>query len=122
MTDCLFCQIDRDIIAENEQCYAVYDSYPVSAGHLLIITKRHIENIFEVTNYEMACINDMLHLCKNIIDMKYSPDGYNVGTNAGKYGGQSIFHLHIHVIPRYRGDVENPRGGVRNILPHKGHY
>ena len=119
--DCPFCG-NREFIIENELAFASYDSYPVSAGHCLITTRRHIAEYFQATAEEKAAIWALVDEMKVIIDEEYKPDGYNVGVNIGEAAGQSVPHIHIHMIPRYRGDVENPKGGVRGVIPHKQKY
>jgi len=95
---------------------------PVSKGHSLIIPKRHVSNYFDLTLNEQIASQLLINRLKQILDKKYIPDGYNVGVNIGKTGGQTISHVHIHLIPRYEGDIENPIGGVRNVIPKKGDY
>ena len=119
--DCPFCG-KPEIIIENELAFAHYDSYPVNAGHCLIIPHRHVAEYFQATAEEKASIWALVDDMKIIIDQEYKPDGYNVGVNIGETAGQSVPHMHIHMIPRYRGDVENPRGGVRGVIPHKQKY
>ena len=119
--DCPFCR-DPEIIVENELAYADYDSYPVSPGHCLIITRRHVAEYFQATTEEKRAIWALVDEMKTIIDREYKPDAYNVGVNIGKTAGQSVPHVHIHMIPRYTGDVENPQGGVRGVIPHKQKY
>ena len=121
---CLFCNIkESGYVHENELAYASYDSYPVSEHHCLIIPKRHIKDYFDLTNEELLACNDLIKkLRKKIISEDKSVEGFNIGTNAGKVAGQSIFHCHIHVIPRRKGDVDNPQGGVRSVIPLKQHY
>jgi len=121
LPDCPFCG-EPEIIIENESAFVHPDTYPVSPGHCLIIPRRHIAEYFEATADEKLAIWQLLDEVKPIIDQKYGPDGYNVGVNIGSAAGQSIPHLHIHVIPRYAGDVENPQGGVRGVIPHKQKY
>ena len=118
---CLFCSPNQ-IIAENDLAYAIYDRYPVSPGHLLIITKRHIESLFDASEIERQALNKLIEECKDLLDAKYYPDGYNIGVNCGSAAGQTIFHVHIHLIPRYRGDMEDPSGGVRGVIPEKRTY
>ena len=119
--DCPFCR-EPEIVIENELAYADYDSYPVNPGHCLIITRRHVAEYFQATAEEKAAIWELVDEMKTIIDRDYRPDGYNIGVNVGEAGGQSVRHIHIHMIPRYKGDVENPRGGVRGVIPHKQKY
>jgi diadenosine tetraphosphate (Ap4A) HIT family hydrolase len=100
---------------ENELAFAIYDTFPVNKGHVLVIPKRHFVNFFDATTEEVIALNDLLHEVKGLLDGELKSDGYNIGINIGEAAGQTIFHLHIHLIPRYNGDVENPRGGVRKI-------
>ncbi|MFH0967955.1 MAG: HIT family protein [Methanobacteriota archaeon] len=120
---CPFCTPGPDeIILENGSAYARFDKYPVSPGHLLIIPKRHIPSIFESTSEEINDLWDLVTMAKQVLDEKYSPDGYNTGINDGEFAGQTIMHLHIHLIPRYKGDMDDPRGGVRGVIPEKQKY
>ena len=119
--DCPFCNNPKKVI-ENEWAFADFDTYPVSNGHCLVITHRHVGEYFQATAEEKAAIWELVDQVKPIIDRDFGPDGYNVGVNIGRAAGQSIPHLHIHVIPRYAGDVENPQGGVRGVIPHKQKY
>ena len=121
---CLFCNTkESGFIFENELAYASYDTYPVSKLHCLIIPKRHIKDFFELTNEELVACNDLIKKVKNVV-IKKDPniEGFNLGTNVGKVSGQSILHCHFHLIPRRLGDVENPQGGVRSVIPNKQHY
>jgi len=114
--DCIFCSISEEkIILENKLAFAIYDKYPVNLGHLLIIPKRHFPDVFSATIEEVQAIHNLIKKSRDYLNKKYNPDGFNIGVNLGKVAGQTIFHLHIHVIPRYLGDVENPRGGIRNF-------
>ena len=121
---CPFCpdHLDKTTILENENCYAIYDGFPVSKGHVLIISKRHTANFFELSSLEQQDCLGLLNEAKKLIDREYSPDGYNVGININKEAGQTIWHVHVHLIPRYEGDVINARGGVRGVIPHKKEY
>ena len=121
---CLFCNIKESGLAlENDKAYASYDSYPVSHLHCLIIPKRHVKDYFDLTDEEILSCNDLIKKIKNeILKKDSSVLGFNIGTNAGKIAGQSIMHCHIHVIPRRKGDVDNPQGGVRAVIPLKQHY
>ena len=121
---CLFCNIRESGLAyENNLAYASYDSYPVSKYHCLVIPKRHIKDYFELTNDELVACNNLIKIVKNEISNKdETVMGFNIGTNIGKVSGQSIFHCHFHLIPRREGDVENPQGGVRSVIPTKQHY
>ena len=121
---CLFCNPKKSgIDHENNLAYVSYDTYPVSDYHCLIIPKKHIINYFELTNEELIACNDLVKIIKEeIINKDNSVKGFNIGTNAGKVSGQTIMHCHIHLIPRREGDVENPQGGVRSVIPKKQHY
>ena len=121
---CLFCNINESgSTHENELAYASYDSYPVSEHHSLIIPKRHIKDFFELTNEELVACNDLIKKVKDEVTKKDpNIEGFNLGTNVGKVSGQSILHCHFHLIPRRPGDVENPQGGVRSVIPNKQHY
>ena len=121
---CLFCNINKkDIEDENNLSYASYDSYPVSKNHCLIIPKRHVREYFDLTKEEIIACNDLITIMKNkIMSEDKSVKGFNIGVNSGKVAGQSIMHCHIHLIPRRVGDVENPQGGVRGVIPSKQHY
>lgn len=120
---CTFCNIEElEVILENNLAYAVYDKYPVNKGHILVITKRHVDNYFNTTKDEKFALLELIDRCKEILDSQYSPDGYNIGINCGIYAGQTIMHLHIHLIPRYKGDIYNPEGGVRGVIPERRMY
>ncbi len=121
---CLFCNIKKSGCAyENELAYASYDSYPVTEHHCLIIPKRHIKDYFDLSNEELLACNDLVQIVKKeIIKKDPSVKGFNLGTNIGKVSGQSILHCHLHLIPRRKGDVDNPQGGVRSVIPNKQHY
>ena len=116
LSECIFCNIPRDeIIAENGLALAFFDRYPVNQGHTLIVPKRHVETYFDATLDEKDAITRLLIKVKEKLDAEYHPDGYNIGVNVGAAAGQTIFHLHVHMIPRYSGDVPDPRGGIRRI-------
>ena len=121
---CLFCNIKESGLAdENTLAYASYDTYPVSESHCLIIPKRHVRKYFDLTNEEVIACNDLIKSIKKKIEVNDpTVKGFNIGTNIGKISGQSILHCHIHIIPRRKGDVENPQGGVRSVIPSKQHY
>ncbi len=121
-TDCRLCRKITDMVIENDLTYALYDTFPVSPGHCLIVPKRHVAEYFDATAEEKKAIWDMVDAMKVIIDKDYQPDGYNIGINVGKSAGQSIPHIHIHMIPRYAGDMDDPRGGVRGVIPAKQKY
>tara|TARA_Y100000748_G_C15341884_1_gene428349 strand:+ start:403 stop:804 length:402 start_codon:yes stop_codon:yes gene_type:complete len=121
---CIFCKVDKkNIIYENDYAYVSYDSYPVSKFHSLIIPKRHISDFFDLNKDELFACNDVIHKIKKEIEKKDKlVKGFNIGTNAGLISGQTIMHCHIHLIPRRKGDVDNPQGGVRAVIPLKQHY
>ena len=121
---CLFCNIKESGLAdENTLAYASYDSYPVTDKHCLIIPKRHVKDYFDLTEEEIVACDQLIKEIKKEIEIK-DPlvKGFNIGINSGKVAGQSIMHCHIHLIPRREGDVENPQGGVRSVMPLKQHY
>ena len=124
MEECFFCKSikNKDFELENEYAIARFDDFPVNNGHLEIIPKRHVKDWWNINLEEKIAIFNLLDEAKIIIDKQYNPDGYNIGMNLGEEAGQSVMHLHVHLIPRYRGDVENPRGGVRGIIPEKQNY
>lgn len=121
---CLFCEIPAErIIAQNESCFAIRDGFPVTPLHSLIIPKRHVVTYFDLSDEEVLACNDLMRQLKNsMLAEDDLIDGFNIGMNAGEMAGQTIFHCHIHLIPRRRGDVENPRGGIRHLIPGKGFY
>lgn len=124
--DCLFCNYSdtesHKIIIENDLAYSRWDNFPVSEGHAEVVPKRHIESFFDLTDKELLAIYDLVKQVKEIVDTKFSPDAYNIGVNDGQAAGRTINHCHVHLIPRYMGDVDEPRGGVRHIIPGKGSY
>lgn len=124
--DCLFCDKDNPekhrIILENDLFYSRWDNFPVSKGHVEIVPKRHTDSFFKLTEKELFQMYDLLCRTKDVIAEMHNPDAYNIGVNDGEAAGRTVHHLHVHIIPRYFGDVENPRGGVRNIIPGKGDY
>ena len=120
---CPFCSLDsKRIILANTHAIAIYDGYPVSPGHALIIPKRHIASFFEATRVEQVALLDVLAEMQEILAKEHNPDGFNIGINLGEAAGQTVMHLHIHLIPRYAGDQPDPRGGVRWIFPDKAAY
>ena len=121
---CLFCTTkNEDIIEENELAYATFDSYPVSNHHCLIIPKRHVKDYFELDEEEVTACYQLIKKIKNRLENDDSTvKGFNIGMNSGEVAGQSIMHCHIHLIPRRKGDVENPQGGVRAVISYKQHY
>ncbi len=125
--ECLFCQIARreietQFFAPFTHCYVIKDQFPVSNGHILIIPYEHTENWFTAREEVRLDMLKALHLMKDRLDKENSPDGYNIGANCGEAAGQTVMHLHLHLIPRYKGDMENPKGGVRGVIPSKQKY
>lgn len=123
ISDCPFCDASGSVIlVRNELCYARFDQYPVTDGHVLIIPFRHFSNYFDATEDETCSIWSLVDGVKHVIRQERSPDGYNIGINVGRAAGQTIPHLHVHIIPRYEGDMTDPRGGVRGVIPDKQKY
>lgn len=122
--DCPFCQIAPEVtvLFETDYALAIFDRFPVSEGHTLIIPKRHTANYFDLTSDEQAELWTLVNQTKQKLDSLYHPDGYNVGINVNHAAGQTIFHVHIHLIPRYHYDTPHPRGGVRGVIPEKRGY
>jgi len=123
MNACPFCHInDNQIIFQDDFVMSIRDGYPLSVGHTLIIPKRHIASLFDATDEEQMALLHALRTLKIDLTQQYAPDGYNIGINDGLAAGQTVMHLHIHLIPRYIGDCTDPRGGVRWIFPEKAVY
>lgn len=122
--DCPFCNPDseRELIVESATAYAIYDKFPVNDGHALIIPKSHCADYFDLTFKEQSACIFMMNKVKEIVLEKFNPDGFNIGINVGEKAGQTVPHVHLHLIPRYNGDVEEPRGGVRGVIPDKQKY
>lgn len=123
-TGCLFCEIPAErVVAQNALAYVIFDGFPVTEHHCLVIPKRHILDYFSLSRPELNACDDLLREMKQWVQERDpTVSGFNVGMNSGADAGQTIFHCHIHLIPRRKGDVENPRGGVRHTIPGKGHY
>ncbi|UOD49989.1 HIT family protein [Orrella daihaiensis] len=120
---CIFCSLPAtSLIDENELAFAVRDIFPVNPGHTLLIPKRHVSSCFELTDEETLALMQLLRRAKEAIDAEFKPDDYNIGVNNGPLAGQTVPHVHIHVMPRYRGDVDDIRGGVRNIILERAVY
>lgn len=120
---CPFCELPKERVLESSGlCRMFRDAYPVSAGHTLIIPKRHVSSFFDLSADECAEIFVLLARAKTLLDEELSPNGFNIGINDGRAAGQTVFHLHIHLIPRFEGDQLDPRGGVRWVLPEKADY
>ncbi len=113
---------NRERLFENSMGFVIYDKFPVSEGHCLVIPQRVYSNYFDSTEEEIAALNQLVFETKLFLDGKYQPSGYNVGINCGEDAGQTVNHVHIHVIPRFKGDVTNPEGGVRGVIPDKQKY
>lgn len=120
---CLFCRPPAErVIFRGELVFGLWDAFPVSPGHALIIPRRHVATFFEASREERAALLDAVEAVRAIVEERHRPDGYNIGINNGAAAGQTIFHLHLHLIPRYAGDVADPRGGVRYVIPEKANY
>lgn len=120
---CPFCSpADDEILLRNDHCYARLDRYPISKGHVLIIPFRHEPSFLLMTAQEQEAALDLLSQVRSKLDSELHPDGYNVGINVGEAAGQTVGHAHVHVIPRYAGDVPDPRGGVRFVIPERARY
>ena len=122
--NCLFCSVPiQRIILENVHCYGIQDGFPVTSLHTLVIPKRHVEDWFGLSQVELIACNDLLRQARlEIIREDPSVHGFNIGSNCGEVSGQTVFHCHIHLMPRRKGDTPAPRGGVRHIIPGKGSY
>ncbi len=119
---CPFCIPEGELLLETETEYAMLDKFPVSKGHTLIIPKNHRANYFDLSLKEQTNCLALLNQVKGILTKRFNPDGFNVGINIGEAAGQTVQHVHIHIIPRYNGDVEKPRGGIRGVIPNKKDY
>lgn len=118
---CPFCKPDH-VVLSNALAVACFDKYPVNQGHLLLVPRRHVATWFDASADERAALFVLLDEGRRLLDTRFSPDGYNIGINVGEAAGQTIMHLHVHLIPRYRGDCAAPRGGVRGVIPGKQWY
>lgn len=120
---CPFCIPDQSkVLLANDHAIAFYDGFPVTPGHCLVVPKRHISSFFETTQEEQAALFDLVAQMRELLLVERRPDGFNIGINDGAAAGQTVMHMHIHLIPRYAGDTEDPRGGVRWIMPVKAPY
>ena len=120
---CPFCHPNPDqVFLETDLVLGLWDRYPVSPGHALLIPRRHVADWFDATPEEQQALTQALTTARQIIEKKHKPDAYNIGINAGQAAGQTIFHLHVHLIPRYKGDQEDPRGGVRHVIADRARY
>jgi diadenosine tetraphosphate (Ap4A) HIT family hydrolase len=120
-TVCPFCA-PENVLARNEHAYMIYDRYPASPGHVLVVSCRHLASFFDVSADERAAMLRLVDEAKRLLDRTRAPQGYNLGVNVGEIAGQTIMHCHLHVIPRYPGDCPDPRGGVRAVIPGKASY
>lgn len=121
MGPCPFCDAEEAVLS-NALAYARFDKNPVNPGHLLILPRRHTSGFFDASAAERAALIELLDTGKALLDERFRPDGYNIGVNVGAAAGQTVMHLHLHLIPRYRGDVAEPRGGVRGVIPSRQDY
>jgi len=120
---CVFCSLPEErVIAMSAHGLVIRDGFPISPGHTLIISKRHVASFFDLEPAEQADLLSLLHEAKRTLEQEFKPNGYNIGINDGLHAGQTVPHLHIHLIPRYQGDRPDPRGGVRWIIPEKANY
>ncbi len=123
--DCVFCRKGEagDVLLKNELAFAIWDEYPVARGHTLVLPRRHVEDYFDLTAMELAAMEEMIRFHrKKLLEEDKTIQGFNVGVNSGKAAGQTVFHSHIHLIPRREGDTPDPAGGVRGVIPDKMHY
>ncbi len=120
-SDCIFCR-RVDLVYQGDLTFISQDKHPASPGHMLIIPNRHVPSYFDCTKEEIAELWDNVKHAKQMVEKDHKPDSYNIGINVSKVAGQSVPHTHIHLIPRYEGDVADPRGGVRNVIPTKRTY
>ena len=113
---CIFCLPSaEEIVLQSEHFYSAFDKFPVNPGHLLIVSRRHVADFFDLREVEAAELFRVLASARTFLQTQFRPDGYNIGINCGEAAGQTVMHFHLHLIPRFAGDVENPRGGVRNL-------
>ncbi len=116
--DCELCRLDQ-VLFETEEAYVRYDNNALSRGHVLVVPRRHVADFFDMTAAEKASVIELLDKAKALIAAQHKPDGYNIGVNVGRAGGQSRMHVHVHLIPRYTGDVADPSGGIRCVLANR---
>jgi diadenosine tetraphosphate (Ap4A) HIT family hydrolase len=121
--DCAFCCLETGRVrAENDLAIAIADAFPVAIGHTLVISRRHVADFFELTGPEVAALFELVFQMKRQVAAELRPSGFNVGVNVGEAAGQTVMHVHVHLIPRFEGDVAEPEGGVRNVIPGRGRY
>ena len=118
MTQCELCA-PAEVVAQNAAAYARLDSNSLAAGHVIVVPRRHVADFFDMTDTEQAAVLSLLNEARHLIQARHRPDGYNIGVNVGKAAGQNRMHVHVHLIPRYAGDVADPAGGVRRVLAGK---
>jgi diadenosine tetraphosphate (Ap4A) HIT family hydrolase len=122
-TECPFCDVAADrVVAGNAHALAIRDAFPVNPGHTLVVPRRHVSSWFESSSEERLAMFALLDRVRLELDEQLRPDGYNIGINVEEAGGQTVMHLHVHLIPRFKGDVDDPAGGVRFVLPERGNY
>jgi len=122
-SDCPFCNPDpARVFLQAELIVGLWDGFPVAAGHALLVTRRHVASWFDATASEQQALTDAIQTVRHEILRRHAPDGFNIGVNVGEAAGQTVPHLHVHVIPRYRGDIPDPRGGIRHVIPGRGNY
>jgi diadenosine tetraphosphate (Ap4A) HIT family hydrolase len=121
--DCPFCHVETGrILDENELAIAIADAFPVSRGHTLVLNRRHVADFFDLSEAEVDALFKLVFRVQRRLAVELHPDGFNVGVNAGVAAGQTIMHVHVHLIPRISGDLADPRGGVRHVIPGRGQY
>jgi diadenosine tetraphosphate (Ap4A) HIT family hydrolase len=121
--DCPFCHVDAQRVPDgNDLAIAIADAFPVSEGHTLVVSRRHVADLFELSEAEVAAVIELLFRMQRRLVAELCPGGFNVGVNVGTAAGQTVNHVHVHLIPRFPGDVAHPQGGVRNVIPGKGGY
>jgi diadenosine tetraphosphate (Ap4A) HIT family hydrolase len=121
MDSCAFC-VPLPPLLEQPLAFALADRYPVAPGHTLVVVRRHVADFFDTTAEEQQALFALLREARSLIDQRQAPQGYNIGVNAGEAAGQTVPHVHVHLIPRYAGDVPDPRGGVRAVIAHRQRY
>jgi len=124
LATCIFCERVRSdpVLVRNELAVAFGDAYPVNPGHILVVPRRHVLDYFALTETEQAAVWQLVNQVRHVIDVEFRPDGYNIGVNVGAAAGQTVGHVHVHVIPRFKDDVADPRGGVRWVVPSRACY
>ncbi len=120
---CPFCAVaSESVLAQNAHALAIRDAFPVNPGHTLVVPRRHVASWFEISAEERLAILDLIEVARDGLDRTLRPAGYNIGINIGVAAGQTVMHLHVHLIPRFSGDVDEPSGGVRFVIPQRGDY